>query len=128
MKIPYTNIEIGRTSKQDTGKQETRRAGKQELSRIPAWGYPAGPSILQSRSMPMLLSTVYRCVDLISDSVAVLPLKTYRLDNDGFKSEFKGHPAYQLLDLEPNENMTRFVFFKTLMGVCSPHWERVCLH
>ena len=65
--------------------------------------------------MPMLLSTVYRCVDLISDSVAVLPLKTYRLDNDGFKSEFKGHPAYQLLDLEPNENMTRFVFFKTLM-------------
>ena len=115
MKIPYPNIEIGRTSKQDTGKQETRRAGKQELSRIPAWGYPAGPSILQSRSMPMLLSTVYRCVDLISDSVAVLPLKTYRLDNDGFKSEFKGHPAYQLLDLEPNENMTRFVFFKTLM-------------
>lgn len=64
----------------------------------------------------MLLSTVYRCVDLISDSVAVLPLKTYALDKDGFKREFKEHPAYSLLDLEPNEDMTRFVFFKTLMA------------
>ena len=128
MKIPYTNIEIGRTSKQDTGKQETRRAGKQELSRIPAWGYPAGPSILQSRSMPMLLSTVYRCVDLISDSVAVLPLKTYRLDNDGFKSEFKGHPAYQLLDLETEREHDKVCVLQNTHGVCSPHWERVCLH
>jgi HK97 family phage portal protein len=64
----------------------------------------------------MLLSTVYRCVDLISDSVAVLPLKTYKLDREGFKAEFKQHPAYSLLDLEPNEDMTRFVFFKTLMA------------
>ncbi len=64
----------------------------------------------------MLLSTVYRCVDLISDSVAVLPLKIYRLDGDGFKSEAKNHPAYSILDLEPNENMTRYVFFKTMMA------------
>lgn len=71
--------------------------------------------ILSSRSKPMLLSTVYRCVDLISDSVAVLPLKTYKLDNEGFKREYKNHPTYYLLDLEPNEDMTRFVFFKTLM-------------
>lgn len=103
MKIPFTNIEI-------------RRATKQETSRIPAWSYSGGYASLLSRSKPMLLSTVYRCVDLISDSVAVLPLKTYRLDREGFKSEFKEHPAYQLLDLEPNEDMTRFVFFKTLMA------------
>ena len=64
----------------------------------------------------MLLSTVYRCVDLISDSVAVLPLKTYLLDEGGFKKEYKTHPAYMILDLEPNEDMTRFVFFKTLMA------------
>lgn len=64
----------------------------------------------------MLLSTVYRCVDLISDSVAVLPLKTYRLDAEGFKKEYKEHPAYQLLDMEPNEDMTRYIFFKTLMA------------
>ena len=95
---------------------ELRKATKQETSRIPAWSYSGGHAPLLSRSKPMLLSTVYRCVDLISDSVAVLPLKTYKLDGEGFKTEFKQHPAYSLLDLEPNEDMTRFVFFKTLMA------------
>lgn len=95
---------------------EIRKASKQETSRIPAWSYSGGHAPLLSRSKPMLLSTVYRCVDLISDSVAVLPLKTYELDRDGFKREYKEHPAYQVLDLEPNEDMTRFVFFKTLMA------------
>ena len=102
VKIPFTNWEI-------------RKASKQEISRVPAWNYSGPHPALYSRSKPMLLSTVYRCVDLISDSVAVLPLKTYLLDGDGFKKEHKSHPAYVLLDLEPNEDMTRFVFFKTLM-------------
>lgn len=104
MRIPFTNIEI-------------RKASKQETSRVSAWNYSRGhSSLFASRSKPMLLSTVYRCVDLISDSVAVLPLKTYSIDEQGFKTEFKKHPAYSLLDLEPNEDMTRYVFFKTLMA------------
>ena len=103
IKIPFTGIEI-------------RRATKQETSRVTAWSYTGVRPMLASRSKPMLLSTVYRCVDLISDSVAVLPLKTYLLDEGGFKKEYKTHPAYMILDLEPNEDMTRFVFFKTLMA------------
>lgn len=103
MKIPFTNFEI-------------RKATKAETSRLTAWSYTGGHPILSSRSKPMLLSTVYRCVDLISDSVAVLPLKTYCLDKEGFKKEYKEHPAYQILDLEPNEDMTRYIFFKTLMA------------
>lgn len=96
---------------------EIRKASKKEISAIPAHNFPGGyKHLLSSRSKPMLLSTVYRCVDLISDSVAVLPLKTYSLDKDGFKTDFKTHPAYYLLNLEPNEDMTRFVFFKTLMA------------
>lgn len=94
---------------------EIRRASKQEISHIPAWS-SGGGLFLQSRSTPMLLSTVYRCVDLISDSVAVLPLETYKLDSEGFKTVNKEHPAYHLLNLEPNEDMTRYVFFKTLMA------------
>ncbi len=95
---------------------EIRKASKKELSRIPAWNYAGGSVNLASRSKPMLLSAVYRCVDLISDSVAVLPLKTYHIDSEGFKSEAKDHQCFQLLDMEPNENMTRYVFFKTLMA------------
>lgn len=103
MKIPFTKFEI-------------RKASKAETSRLTAWSYTGTHPILSSRKKPMLLSTVYRCVDLISDSVAVLPLKTYQIDKGGFKKEFKQHPAYHLLDMEPNEDMTRYVFFKTLMA------------
>lgn len=93
---------------------ELRKATKEETHRIRAWG-SGGRTFLESRSMPMLLSTVYRCVDLISDSVAVLPLKTYKIDGEGFKREAKEHPAYWVLDSEPNEDMTRYTFFKTMM-------------
>ena len=46
----------------------------------------------------------------------MLPFKVYNIDSDGFKSEAKTHPAYELLNLEPNENMTRYTFLKTLMA------------
>lgn len=109
MKIPFTKFRLIKDSKE-------RKASKTETSRLTAWSYTGAHPFLASRSKPMLLSAVYRCVDLISDSVAVLPLKTYKIDAGGFKREYKEHPAYTLLDMEPNEDMTRYVFFKTIMA------------
>ena len=63
----------------------------------------------------MLLSTVYRCVDVIGDSIAQLPLEPYIIDKSGYKRKFKEHPTYWLLNREPNKNMSRFTFIKTLM-------------
>lgn len=103
MKIPFTDVEIS-----------LRRASKEEISAVRAWS-GGRTAFLASRDKPMLLSTVYCCVNLISDSVAVLPLETYKLDSEGFKTPYQDHPAYELLNLEPNEDMTRFTFFKTLM-------------
>lgn len=91
-----------------------RKATKKELSQVTAGTFSGGRQVLASRSKPMLLSAVYRCVDLISDSIAVLPLVVYRKDSRGFKSEATDHPCYQLLNLEPNEDMTRYVFLKTM--------------
>ncbi|MDR2791683.1 MAG: phage portal protein [Tannerellaceae bacterium] len=71
---------------------------------------------LMRRDRPMLLSTVYRCVELISSSVACLPLETYRVDADGFKELYRGHCAYDLLSLEPNEDMSRFVFLQQMVA------------
>lgn len=68
-----------------------------------------------STSKAMLLSTVYRCVEVISDSVAQLPLEPYRLDANGYKVKFTSHPTYRLLNSEPNSRMTRFTFIKTLV-------------
>lgn len=63
----------------------------------------------------MLLSTVYRCVDVISDAVAQLPLEPYFIDEQGYKEKFVKHPSYYLLNKEPNKKMSRFTFIKTLI-------------
>ena len=63
----------------------------------------------------MLLSTVYRCVEVISDSIAQLPLEPYKMDSQGYKIKFTSHPTYKLLNKEPNPRMTRFDFIKVLI-------------
>lgn len=63
----------------------------------------------------MLLSTVYRCVDVIGDSVAQLPLEPYKIDENGYKRKYKEHSTYYLLNKEPNPVMSRFTFMKTLI-------------
>ena len=61
----------------------------------------------------MLLSTVYRCVEVISDSVAQLPLEPYMIDSNGYKMKFTNHPTYNLLNREPNDRMSRFTFINS---------------
>ncbi|RHB90660.1 phage portal protein [Parabacteroides distasonis] len=69
-----------------------------------------------SRKPAMTLAAVYRCVNVISESVAQLPLDTFKKDNEGYKSPYVGHPAYDLLREFPNPDMTRFTFLKTLVS------------
>lgn len=61
------------------------------------------------------LSAVYRCVEVISDSIAQLPLEPYRIDSNGYKVKFTSHPTYRLLSAEPNQNMSKFTFIKTMV-------------
>ena len=63
----------------------------------------------------MLLSAVYRCIEVISDSIAQLPCEPYRIDSDGCKIKFTKHPTYNLLNREPNQNMSKFTFMKTMV-------------
>lgn len=94
---------------------ELRRASRKEIQDVVSTSFGSG-LFLQSRENAMLLSTVYRCVDVISDSVAQLPLETYKVDAEGFKRPDLNHPIYRLMNEEPNENMTRFTFFKTMVA------------
>lgn len=72
-------------------------------------------STAYSTDKSMLLSAVYRCVEVISDSVAQLPLEPYIMDSNGYKMKFTNHPTYKLLNKEPNSRMSRFTFIKTLI-------------
>nr|DAT88675.1 MAG TPA: portal protein [Caudoviricetes sp.] len=68
-----------------------------------------------SANYAMRLSAVYRAVELISDSVAMLPIYVQFEDKDGFKTRYTEHSANRLLNNQPNELMTRYQFIKLMM-------------
>lgn len=59
------------------------------------------------------LSSVYRCVDLISSTVANLPLNVLYIDKKGNTREQKNHRLQKVLD---NMVMTRYNFMKKLIS------------
>lgn len=63
----------------------------------------------------MQTTAVYACVRILAETIASLPLHTYKSKADG-KEKARDHPIYYLLSDAPNPEMTSFVFRETLMG------------
>lgn len=63
----------------------------------------------------MQTTTVYACVRILSETIASLPLHTYRHTENG-KEKATENSIYHLLADEPNPEMTSFVFRETLTG------------
>lgn len=63
----------------------------------------------------MQTSAVYACVRILAETIASLPLHTYKYTENG-KEKAIEHHIYSLLSEEPNPEMTSFVFRETLMG------------
>lgn len=62
----------------------------------------------------MKLSTVYRCVNLLSDSIASLPVNPYTYKGD-WKSINYDDGKYNLLNVQPNPYMSAFMFKKLMI-------------
>ena len=62
----------------------------------------------------MQLSTVYRCTDLISNTVALMDLQLMK-DAGGHLIPDKQHPIYFTFSKQPNRYMTRFTFMKAIV-------------
>ncbi len=60
-------------------------------------------------------TAVYACVRILAETIASLPLHTFRYTDRG-KEKALEHPLYFLLHNEPNSEMTSFVFRETLMS------------
>ncbi len=60
------------------------------------------------------ISTAYACVRVISESVAMLPLKIYR-QNNGEKDLAVDHPLYKIFEQSPNPNDTPSEFKEKLL-------------
>ena len=63
----------------------------------------------------MQTTAVYACVRILAETLASLPLHTFRY-TEGGKEKAIAHPLYYLLHDEPNPEMSSFVFRETLMS------------
>ena len=63
----------------------------------------------------MQTTAVYACVRILAETIASLPLHTYKHTASG-KEKATSHQLYKLLHDEPNPEMTSFVFRETLMS------------
>ena len=64
----------------------------------------------------MAISTVYACVRIISQTLAMLPLVVYRRRADGGKERATNHPLYDVIHARPNVRQSSFQFREMLMG------------
>lgn len=78
-----------------------------------AQGMTTFQELLNPNDRAQNLSSVYRCVDLISSTVANLPLNVLYIDKKGNTREQKNHLLQKVLD---NMVMTRYNFMKKLIS------------
>ena len=68
-----------------------------------------------STDYALTLPAVYRCCDVISDSFAALPLQILKENADYVEVDNK-HMAYNLLNRNPHQHLTRFLLIKMLVN------------
>ena len=64
----------------------------------------------------MRITAVMACVRVLAETIASLPLKTYRLQPDGGKYPDRNNPLWALLHDQPNRWQTSFEFREMLVG------------
>jgi HK97 family phage portal protein len=68
-----------------------------------------------SEETALALSAVYGCVNVISGTIASLPINVIKTETDGSKNKYQ-HPVHTLLHNEPNEYLTAFTFWQTILA------------
>lgn len=56
----------------------------------------------------MALPAVFRCVQIISDAIASMPIQTFEVEEDGGKTLAVNNNVYNLLRFSPSPRMTKF--------------------
>lgn len=83
--------------------------------------YTSTPGVVSATGMRVgaeqaeTVSAFYRGVQLLSNTVAMLPLLLYRRLPDGGKERAPGHPLYDVLHTRPNPWQTSFEWRRTMM-------------
>ena len=70
----------------------------------------AGETVTETNALA--LSAVWACVNLLSGTIASLPLMVYRTAPDGTRTVAKDHPLYRVLHDSPNADQTAGDFWE----------------
>ncbi len=94
---------------------KSRDKPKDRISSAPNFymGQSISGKVVNERSS-MQTTVVYACVRIIAETVASLPLHTYRYIGEG-KEKVYDHPLYKILHDEPNPEMTSFTLREAMM-------------
>jgi len=79
-------------------------------------GITSAAGIAISPEKALAISTVFACVRIISQTVAMLPLIVYQRRPDGGKERASNHPLFDILHDRPNVRQSSFQFREMMMG------------
>jgi HK97 family phage portal protein len=97
---------------QVTVKETEQRSAYDELGVGLALNYNGFSTYKTTQAMT--LAAVHRCVTVIMNSVASLPVRLYVYDKDGYKQEVENNLSY-LLGKKPNQKMNSYTFYSLLV-------------
>ena len=72
------------------------------------------------------LAAAWACVNLLSGTIASLPLDVYRTPRDGSRSIATDHPLYRLLHDSPNADQTALDFWEFICACLEMHGNSFC--
>lgn len=79
-------------------------------------GLPCGDAALAGVDVNLRsvlgLSAAWACVNLLSGTIASLPIMVYRTDANGIRQEARDHPLYRILRSSPNADQTAMDFWE----------------
>lgn len=99
-----------------------RRSERSPISNPASWMYellgatPSNSGITVNRDKALTYSAFWAAVNLISNSVASMPLHLFVRDDEGSKDRADADPLYQTLRYTANAEMTAFTFRRLLQS------------
>jgi HK97 family phage portal protein len=100
------------------GKLSTKSADWGTLERFISWAWGGGASasgIIVTPNTAMQAAAVYSCVQVLAQSVGMLPLNIMAEDDKGNRRIAKEHPLHELLHHQPNDYQTSVEFFEMMV-------------
>ena len=79
------------------------------------FGYPSASNVLVTEATALTLSAVWSCVQVLAETLSMLPLNLFTIDGAGSRELALSDPLYFLLHDKPNSLMISFHMRETMM-------------